>query len=329
MKNLFLNPKTGIARAGWRILSFIIIFLILNVSLTFIVGEILGSLKGGGLLWFVLIGICATLAAFLSRKYVDKKSLGSLGLKLNKLAFYDILVGIFTSAIVMAAMYFLLISLELIDFKGFSWWTESYNTGEELSSEGLLIMLGMILQFTIVAWWEEIAFRGIILQNISQGLGLIWGIIISTILFGLIHAGNPNATILSTFLIVLVAFQLIYAYLKTGQLWLPIGLHLGWNFFQASVFGFASSGHKSPSMITQTPTGPDWLSGGEFGAENSIFIIPFTVLSFFLINYWVGKSRVRNGNNFFKFLIKKELIEKDAEASLEETNTSVIIAINE
>ena len=308
MKNLFLNPNTGIIRAGWRIAIFFILFIIIDLCITFLVREILGSLKGGGLLWFVLLGISATLAAYLSRKYIDKESLTSLGLKFNKLAILDLIVGVVIGALIMTGMYFILLYTGQIKFEGFSWWMENDGNYENLNATGILIMLGMILQFSVVAWWEEIAFRGIILQNISKGLDLKWGVILSTIIFGLIHFGNPDATILSTFLIILITLQLVYAYLKTGQLWLPIGLHLGWNFFQASIFGFASSGHNSPSMLSQNHIGVDWLSGGDFGAENSIVIIPFTLASLLLINWWIGKSRIPKENRFFKFLITKHTI---------------------
>ncbi|MDA1028815.1 MAG: CPBP family intramembrane metalloprotease [Bacteroidetes bacterium] len=124
-----------------------------------------------------------------------------------------------------------------------------------------------------------------------EGTNLIWTIVVSSLVFGFGHYFNPNAGIFGSFLIALVTPQLIYAYLKTGQLWLPMGLHLGWNFFQASVFGFASSGQKSPSLIAQAPIGPEWLSGGEFGAEGSILLIPFLILSMVAIHYWVRWSR--------------------------------------
>lgn len=311
MKKLFINTDTGIIRAGWRILIFLILFAVINLCITSGVRGILGHLKGGGLLWFVLLGISATLAAFLSRKYIDKESLTSLGLQFNRLAILDLIMGIVTGALIMAGMYFTLLYTGLIHFEGFSWWMENDGNNASFSSAGILIMLGMIVQFAVVAWWEEIAFRGIILQNISKGLGLKWGIILSTILFGLIHFGNPDATILSTFLIMLITLQLVYAYLKTGQLWLPIGLHLGWNFFQASIFGFASSGHTSPTLLSQSPVGADWLSGGNFGAENSILIIPFTLASLILINWWIGKTRIPNGNAFFSFMITNDTVQPD------------------
>ena len=122
------------------------------------------------------------------------------------------------------------------------------------------------------------------------------GFVLSTILFDLIHAGNPGATILSTFLIMLTTLQLVYAYQKSAQLWLPIGIHLGWNFFQASIFGFSSCGRTSPTMISQSPIGPDWLSEGDFGAENNILIIPFSLASLLPINWWISKTRVTKGN---------------------------------
>ena len=103
-------------------------------------------------------------------------------------------------------------------------------------------------------------------------------------------------------LIVLITPQLIYAYVKTGQLWLPVGLHLGWNFFQASVFGFPASGQVSLSMISQSPVGPEWLSGGKFGAEGSILIIPVTILSYLMIHYWVRATR-QPGQGLFEMMV--------------------------
>ncbi len=291
MKNIFKNPETNTLRAGWRILVFIIIFMAINLSLTFVVREILGSLRGGGTLWFTLLGISATLAAYISRKYIDKESLISLGLKMDKAGALDLFYGVFNSAIIMAGIYFTMLFTGLIEFKGLSWWTENTDLNAQFSFAVLPIILAILWKLIVVAWWEELVFRGIILQNMIKGMGLLWAVIVSSLLFGLVHAGNPDATVISTLMIAIVTPQLIYAYLKTGQLWLPIGLHLGWNFFQASVFGYASSGQSDATLITQIPIGPDWLSGGAFGAEGSILVLPFTIISIFLIHWWVKLSR--------------------------------------
>ena len=304
MKKLFINPESNKLRAGWRILAFIIIFAIINLGLTFGVREMLGSLKGGGTLWFTLLGISATIAAYISRKYIDKDTLVSLGLKFDKAAIKDLLYGVFNSALIMAGIYFTMLFTGLIEFEGMSWWSGYIGSGVQFSMAVLPIVLVVFWKLVIVAWWEELVFRGIIFQNLIKGLGLLWSIVLSSLLFGLVHAGNPDATVLSTIIIMLVTPQLIYAYLKTGQLWLPIGLHLGWNFFQASIFGFASSGQNSPTLVMQKAIGPEWLSGGAFGAEGSILVIPFTIASIYLIHWWVRYSRAP-GQKLFGFLVSE------------------------
>ncbi|WP_455170621.1 CPBP family intramembrane glutamic endopeptidase [Aegicerativicinus sediminis] len=295
MKAVFINPKTNLLRAGWRISLTLILFITLNLLLGELTREINGSLKGGGTLWFTVLAISATISAYIGRKYLDKKSMSSLGLQLNRRAIQDILFGIVNSALVMAVVFVIMLNFNLIEFEGFSWWSDNL-TSATFSFTLIPVFLAVILRFMIVAWWEELFFRGIILQNIIEGLNLKWAIAISTLLFALIHAGNPNATLLSTIMIVLITLQLVYAYLKTKQLWMPMGLHFGWNLFQASIFGFASSGHKSPTLISQNPVGPDWLSGGEFGAEGSIILIPILIGSIALINIYINWSNKSEDN---------------------------------
>lgn len=287
MKAIVINPETGLMRTGWRILFFMVIFVAFSFGSMIGVRAILGGLKRGSNLQFAVLAISATVAVFLARKYLDRKSMTSLGLKWDVHAMLDIVAGVVNSAIVMACVFFTLLMTSLIQFNGFNWWREDSVNIDWGIAMILPVVLSTVFQLAIVAWWEEIVFRGYILQNMIGGLGLTWSVILSSAVFAIGHAFNPDATALSILLIALITPQLIYAYIKSGQLWLPIGLHLGWNFFQASIFGFDSSGQASPSLISQTPVGPDWLSGGEFGAEGSIIIIPFTLLSFLLIHYWV------------------------------------------
>lgn len=303
MKNLFFNNETGLIRAGWRILIFVLLFF----AITF-VGMVTARWALGGLpklspqQWTVIL-MTATTAVFIARKYLDKKSFVSLGLRADRFAVLDVLSGIVNSALVMATMFFLLLSLGLIEFHGFSWWTDSVGVEVVFTLAALPVVLRVFYELTIVAWWEELVFRGYVLQNLIAGTSLIWATVISSLAFGLIHILNPDGTVMGGILIVLITPQLIYAYLKTGQLWLAMGLHLGWNFFQASIFGFPSSGNVSASMISQSPVGPEWLSGGKFGAEGSLLIIPVTILSYFVIHFWVRFTRYP-GQRFFEFTAK-------------------------
>lgn len=303
MKKLFVNSETGLLKAGWRILLFVIMFLGITAAGMTGARAILGSLPKLSLQQFFILGVCATLAVYLARRFLDKRSFVSLGLRVDRFALLDIVSGVVNSALVMATVFFMMLSLGLIEFHGFSWWTDGVGPEVNFQMAILPVVLAVGLKLTIVAWWEELVFRGYFFQNLIAGTNLKWAIIISSLVFGLTHMMNPHGTILGGLLIAFITPQLIYAYLKTGQLWLPMGLHLGWNFFQASVFGFASSGQDSPSMISQSPLGPEWLSGGEFGAEGSILIIPVTLASYFLIHYWVRATR-SPGQRMFEIMVK-------------------------
>jgi len=296
-----MNPETGLLRAGWRILAFFAIFMAITASGMIGVRTILGSLQKNSVLQWSILAIAATAAVYIARKYLDRKSFPSLGLVWDKYAVLDILSGIVNSALVMTATYFVMLWANLIEFNGFTWWTDDAAADAVFRVAALPVVLAVFYKLSVVAWWEELVFRGYVFQNMIAGIGLKWSIILSSLIFGFGHALNPEASILSSVLIAIITPQLIYAYLKTGQLWLPMGLHLGWNFFQASIFGFAASGQKSPSMISQSPIGPEWLSGGAFGAEGSILVIPFTILSFFLIHYWVRVTR-QPGQKLFETL---------------------------
>ena len=250
MKKYFMNPETGLLRAGWRILAFFAIFMAITASGMIGVRTILGSLQKNSVLQWSILAIAATAAVYIARKYLDRKSFPSLGLVWDKYAVLDILSGIVNSALVMTATYFVMLWANLIEFNGFTWWTDDATADAVFRVAALPVVLAVFYKLSVVAWWEELVFRGYVFQNMIAGIGLKWSIILSSLIFGFGHALNPEASILSSVLIAIITPQLIYAYLKTGQLWLPMGLHLGWNFFQASIFGFAASGQKSPSMIT-------------------------------------------------------------------------------
>ena len=303
MKKFFINSETGLLRAGWRIFVFLLLFMAITMAGMFTVRTILGSLPKLSPQQWSTLAVTATLAVFIARKYLDKKSFVSLGLRCDRFAVLDVLSGIVNSALVMATVFYTMLWAGFIEFHGFSWWTDSVGPDVVFTMAALPIVMAVAYELTIVAWWEELVFRGYFFQNLVAGTNLVWAIVISSLVFGLIHILNPDGTIMGGILIVLITPQLIYAYLKTGQLWLPMGLHLGWNFFQASIFGFAASGNVSPSLISQSPVGPEWLSGGKFGAEGSVLIIPVTILSYFLVHYWVRATR-QPGQGLFEIMAK-------------------------
>lgn len=125
---------------------------------------------------------------------------------------------------------------------------------------------------------EEIVFRGVIFRIVESSLGTWIALLISAVLFGLVHLVNPGATALGAIAIIFEAgIMLAGAYLLTRRLWLPIGIHIGWNFTQGGVFSVPVSGHASTGLFDATLSGPEWLSGGAFGAEASIAAVAVCV----------------------------------------------------
>jgi uncharacterized protein len=121
---------------------------------------------------------------------------------------------------------------------------------------------------------EELLFRGILFRIMEEGLGSLWALLISGLIFGLLHVGNPNATLVAGLAIAIEAGILLGAvYMLTRRLWLAMGLHLSWNLVQGGVYGVAVSGNEMQGLLESTLSGPAWLSGGAFGAEASIFAV--------------------------------------------------------
>jgi membrane protease YdiL (CAAX protease family) len=136
-------------------------------------------------------------------------------------------------------------------------------------------VLSGLLGFAVVGYQEELLSRGYHLQNIRDGMGLGWGLFLSSAIFALMHLGNPNVTWYTTLPGLLAAgYFLAFGWLRTRQLWLPIGLHIGWNFFEGTVFGFPVSGIDLLGLIRQTPTGPLSFTGGPFGPEAGLVLVP-------------------------------------------------------
>jgi len=125
--------------------------------------------------------------------------------------------------------------------------------------------------------------RGYHMQTLGSGLTLTWGWILSSAVFGALHLANPHASFVAAAGILFAGLLLGYAYLRTGQLWLSMGLHTGWNFFEGVVFGFPVSGLPFYHLTRISVNGPVMWTGGEFGPEAGLIVLPAILLGFGLI----------------------------------------------
>lgn len=144
----------------------------------------------------------------------------------------------------------------------------------------IIRLIGCFIFYLVIAVGEEIIFRGIIFRMIAERWNVVIAFVVSSLLFGAIHIVNPDASIWSSVAIAIEAGLLLgAAYSFSGNLWLPIGIHWAWNFMEGNIFGFYVSGHhENYRLLTPSISGPDIVTGGDFGPEASIIAVVFGIL---------------------------------------------------
>ena len=162
----------------------------------------------------------------------------------------------------------------------------------ELSLEPILFILGLFPFWLLQGGTEEVATRGWLLTRIAARTNLPLAIAISSSLFGFLHLGNSGVTFLSVLNIVLdgVLAGLLLVY--TDSIWLVVAQHGTWNYVQGNLLGFQVSGTGADASIFSFTigSGPDWLTGGEFGAEGSIITTMVVLLSLVIV-YRLGERK--------------------------------------
>lgn len=125
----------------------------------------------------------------------------------------------------------------------------------------------------LVAVYEEIAFRGFVLGTLEKATKWPVAACVSSLLFGLVHLINQGATLPAVIGITGAGLLMAFAYRRSGSLWLPIGLHFGWNVCEGLIFGFPTSGVPMQALVTLQLHGPAWLTGGAFGPEGGLMLL--------------------------------------------------------
>lgn len=291
LKQIFLSPTESRLRAGWRLLVQVILQLILTVFASlaiFIPFNLLtGSTNLSGPPYLVISEVIevftVTLSIFLARRFLDKRTFVSLGLDLNKQALLDVIFGIGITFVMMGLIFCSEMYLGWLTLEPFAW------TIEPIQNVFAQVLLFFLL-FIVVAWNEELMSRGYHLQSIASGINIQGGLIISSAIFGILHLANPHATWISAAGIFFAGLFLGYAYIRTKQLWLSIGLHIGWNFFEGVIFGFPVSGLDIYHLTHIQVTGPEFWTGGAFGPEAGVILLPSIIIGFCLV-YLYTRSR--------------------------------------
>ncbi|WP_242850757.1 CPBP family intramembrane glutamic endopeptidase [Clostridium massiliodielmoense] len=145
------------------------------------------------------------------------------------------------------------------------------------------VFLGIIV-FILVAINEEVLCRGYILNMLDIKHKPLRASIVSSCLFSIMHILNPNVKVMGLVNIFLIGMLFSYMYIKTNNLWMSIGHHTTWNYFQGNVFGFSVSGQNQFYPIYPIKyINKNIITGGKFGPEAGILATLIIGINFVIV----------------------------------------------
>jgi hypothetical protein len=221
-------------------------------------------------------GAAFFLATFLARRILDRRSFLSLGFGFDRHALPDLLIGFLIPLPMIALAFVIESSMGWVRWEGWAW--------QSLPAAQVVIGLASgLAMFAVVGLTEETLSRGYHLQNLAEAIGLPRAWLLSSLIFAALHVFNPGFSLQAGIGLVLAGLFLATGWIRTGRLWLSIGLHLGWNFFEGTVFGFAVSGLDLFRLMRHQVEGPQWATGGAFGPEAGAVVLPSLLLGTALV----------------------------------------------
>ncbi len=204
---------------------------------------------------------------------VDKESFRAIGLNTTN-GIKEFIIGTGIGAGILCIGTFIMMQMNIISIKPIQF---------------DFIFLGKsFLLFVMIAISEEFFFRGYVLRlYLKAENNKHSALVFSALLFGMSHSMNPNITNFGIAQIVVAGLLLGVNYMYTQRIWFGLGLHISWNFVQAAVFGYSVSGIQlgNTSNITFISTN-EYLNGGEFGFEGTIFALVLQIIFFVIMLYY-------------------------------------------
>jgi membrane protease YdiL (CAAX protease family) len=322
---VFWNAEQRRLRALWRLAIQALVWFILTFLVQVVVGIIAGvvalatrsltpeQLADPQVLQELFLGspvvllglqflslLISLLTVWLAGRFLDRRRLRDFGSRFSRNWWVDFVFGLVLGAVLMGLIFLT---------EWLAGWVTISGTFVT-TQEGWLFPLAILipaLMFVMVGISEELFSRGYQLTNFAEGFrgmkispqgSVVLATLVSSAIFGILHIFNPNASLVSSFNIFLAGILLAMGYILTGELAIPIGLHISWNFVQGNVFGFPVSGGSThaATFIAIQQGGPDLWTGGAFGPEAGLVGVLAMILGVLLIAGWV---RVRYGRVTF------------------------------
>jgi hypothetical protein len=304
---LFLNPS-GRVRSGWRLGIFtILLFVVMFLTGTLVrIGYVLAVLirpqarpgaYSADLVFRFIFLASAVGAGWICNHWLEGLPWRSLGLGFRAHWWQDLCAGslVGVASLALAA--------------GIAWAAGGLRfavSGREMYVAVLQTLVSTAVLFTVAALAEEALFRGYPLQTLSRA-GLVWlAILLTSLPFAAIHLQNPNVVAGFTFInTALAGVWLAVAYLRTRNLWFPLGVHWAWNWALGSIFGLPVSGitKLAPQpLLLASDHGPAWLTGGNYGIEGGLAC----TIALLLSTLFIWRTRLVSADAELKILTSQE-----------------------
>ena len=289
MNTIFLD-ENGTLRGGWRAAIFLLTYfflalipILLFVTVVNIFARLPFGKSAAGFLPLVVPFAFSTAIAitlgWLFGKIFEQLPFRALGASFSAGWLINLALGCvvgavaFVSAVLIAMMSG---SLQI-----------AFNTDSSASAISATL-LSTLLIVIVAAASEETLFRGYLLQTLARS-NLAWiGVVVTSLLFAILHNANPSAGKLSFLNTLLAGVWFAAAYFKTRDLWFPFGIHVAWNWLQGPIFGInvsGMSGFASDPILRTIDSGPAWLTGAKYGIEGGVACTVALVLSMAVIYF--------------------------------------------
>jgi len=286
----YLYQPDGRLRSFWRFVISAVFVLFANVMCGVIAAILARGLPGSGywleIFYRSLLVVVLVAGFWLMLRGIDWHDgdpLLAMGLGFRDRWLRDIVLGTLVGTALIAAGYAVLFSLGYVKAVTL-----------HVDPRSLRLSAAVLVILPTAAMAEEIAFRGYPFQRLAEAIGPAGAAGALSLLFAAVHLGNPDASIWAFLNTALAGIWLSVAYLRTHSLWLPFGLHFGWNAGMGYLFGMPVSGIRTFSVVVRSKLqGPAWLTGGSYGLEAGALGTVLLLIAIAILFVFVRQRPVR------------------------------------
>lgn len=312
-RNMIFKNKYNEVRSGWKILLVFILAYALTFGATMLFGVIIGIflLSNGNTDYLMNFNVDSTtqyelifqlttsinnilfiLSCIIIWKLFEKKKISKMGITSIKKGYKELIVGLALGAVAMSIVAIVIISIGDVSL-----------INPIRKPQITISLLYGLIGFIFVGFGEEILSRGYIMSVLKQTRNK-WIVLIGpALIFAALHLGNNGIDLLSFINLFLVGVLFAYMFMKSKSLWMPIGYHITWNYFQGYVWGFGVSGISVNGLYKVENISNNIINGGAFGPEGGIVVTIITCLTFYFVYRYYKNNDV---DEFMKIKNKEE-----------------------